>query len=283
MNQIKDLMNKRLISRFALYCIMLTLGILITGCRSSKEVTKRATANDVVKLESFLHTSLPFKTMEAKADFKLAARAGVGTSVKGSIRMSKDSCIIISIQPFIGIEAVKCLIAKDSIVFVSRLHQSYSVERLDNFAYKEFLNISVLQDLLLNRMFVPGKIAPDERTIARFDRLHQKEASGYRWGEDSFILDFFLNDDGEYARLKAYRPEKGESVNVKYGQFKPETFGDFPRQVEISTEGLPQNLNLQVIYSKPSFDESTSFQFEIPSKYKRVTTTELIKRFQDMI
>lgn len=261
--------------------VLLLVSTGLTGCRSTKNVTKKATSTDVRKIEGYLHNSMPFKTMESKVDFKFNPKSGVGATLKGSVKMNKDSCILLSFQ-FSGLELAKCRIVKDSITLVSRLHKTYAVERLDAFAYKEFLNISVLQDLLTNRIFVPGKVNPDERIIARFDQLRQKDAAGYRWGEDSFILDFLM-DKGQYVRLNAFRPEKSESILVNYGQFKDMAFGSFPMQVDVKTDGIKQAFNIQVLYSKPSFDTPTDFKFSIPANYQRLSTTDFVKRFQNML
>jgi len=230
-----------------------------------------------------LHQTTPFTTLESKVEFKFSPKQGVGASMKGSMRMSKDSCIILSVQPFAGFEAFKCLIVRDSIILVSRLHKLYSIEKLSQFAYKDYVNISALQDILTNRIFVPGDQNPNERKIARFDRFHKNETDGFRWAENSYILDFILNKENQYATLKAYRPEWDEQVQVNYSLFSVENDIDFPHTVAISTDGFKVNYNLQVMYLKPQFNTTTDFRFDIPSSYKKVTTKELIKRFQDLI
>lgn len=272
-------MRKQLVS--ALTILVLILGA--SGCRSSKEITRKVASGDVKKLEAYLHQTTPFKTLDSKVEFKFNPKQGVGASMKGTIRMSKDSCILLSIQPFVGFEAVKCLIVRDSVVLVSRLHKLYSVERLSQFAFKEYLTVSALQDLLTNRIFVPGDQKPNDRKIARFDRFKHKEVEGFRWAENSYILDFVVSKDNQYTMLKAYRPEWDEQVLVKYSLFSAEKEIDFPHMMSFSTEGFKTNYNLQVTYMKPQFDTETDFRFEIPSSYKKVTTTELIKRFKDLI
>jgi len=253
------------------------------GCRSTKEITRKVASNDVKKLEAYLHSSTPFKTLDSKVEFKFNPRQGVGASMKGSIRMCKDSCIILSIQPFAGFEAVKCLIVRDSIVLVSRLNKLYSVEKLSQFAYKDYVSISALQDILTNRIFVPGDQRPNERKIARFDRFIHKDTEGFRWAENSYILDFIVNKDNQYATLKAYRPEWDQQVFVNYSLFSAENEIDFPHMVAITTEGFKANYNLQVTYMKPQFDSDTDFRFEVPASYKKVSTTEIIKRFQNLL
>lgn len=263
--------------------LVVALSAGLTGCRSSKEITRKVASADVKKLESYLHQSTPFRTLDSKVEFKFNPKQGVGASMKGSVRMSKDSCIIISIQPFAGFEAVKCLIVRDSIVLVSRLHKLYAVEKLSQFAFKDYVNISAIQDILTNRIFVPGDQNPNERKIARFDRFRQKDTEGYRWAENSYILDFVLNKDNQYTTLKAYRPEWGQHVQVNYSQFSEVNNVDFPHLIVLTTEGFKANYNLQIMYLKPQFNTETDFRFDIPSSYKKVTTTELIKRFQNLI
>lgn len=263
--------------------IGLVFAVGLAGCRSTKEVTRKVASNEVKKLEGYLHSSTPFKTMDSKVEFKFNPKQGVGASMKGTIRMSKDSCIILSIQPFIGFEAVKCLIVRDSVILVSRMHKLYSVEKLSTFAFKEYLSISAIQDILVNRIFVPGDPNPNERKIARFDRFKHKDVEGFRWAENSYILDFIVNKDNQYASLKAYRPEWDQQVFVNYSLFSNENEVDFPHTMAITTEGFKANYNLQVTYMKPQFNTATDFRFEIPSSYKKVTTSELIKRFQDLI
>jgi hypothetical protein len=194
-------------SRFLMlpvFCVLLTLA----GCGSHKNVVKTVSRKDTQKVEQFLLQNSNFQTMESKVEFKFTARKGVDARMKGSFKMWKDSCVIFSVQPFAGFEAVKCLISKDSIVVVSRLHQVYSVEYLPDSEWKEYLNIATLQSIFCNNIFVPGDAHPDARKLARFESHSQKEGPFYRWAENSFILDFLMTKDNLYYRLKGFRPEK---------------------------------------------------------------------------
>lgn len=255
----------------------------LTSCHTTKDVVRKVNTNEARKLENYLHRNAGFRTLESKVEFSMNARQGVGASMKGTVRICKDSCIILSVQPFIGIEALRCMIVKDSVIIVNRLQQIYSVERLDQFAYKDYISVSAVQDVLTNRIFVPGDPNPGERKVARFDQFRQKESEGYRWAENSFILDFAIDKDNNYNRLRAYRPEKSEQVTVNYSKFENKSGKMFPTMVSIRTEGLKQNYNMNIEYLKPQFDAGTEFHFDIPSKYKRVTTAELIQRLQNLL
>jgi hypothetical protein len=267
------------------FMVLLTLCLLFTfaACKSSKDVVKKVSTKEVQKMEQFMIQNAPFQTFESKVEYKINARKGVDAGMKGTLKMRRDSCMIFSVQPFAGFEAVKCIIRKDSIVIVSRIHRVYSVEHLPDTEWKEFVNVQTLQAIFCDRMFVPGDVRPDNRKLARFETREGKEGPTYRWAEDAFILDFMFSKDNLLYRLQGNRPEQNQNVLVNYFGFEQESIGVFPHQVELSTEGLPQNLKMQIIYLKPIFDGKTDFSFDIPAKYKKVTTKELIKRFQDML
>jgi hypothetical protein len=210
-------------------------------------------------------------------------KEGVSAGVKGSLKMRRDSCLILSVQPFAGIEAVRCLVRRDSLFVVSRLHQTYAVENLSNIKNARYLNFDLVQALLSNRVFVPGQPKPTEKDLKMFEWHKVKGGDYFRWPDENYILDFCLNDDGQYSVLRASSPESQEKIQVNYNLFQEKDKDQFPSQIVLSTEGLQKSFKLQITYLKPSFDTTTDFRFEIPSKYKKVKLEDLVKRFQTML
>lgn len=253
------------------------------GCRTTKDVAKKATEKDVKRLEDMVIDEDGFTRLSSKVEFKFSPKEGVSAGMKGTFKMRRDSCMIFSVQPFAGIEAVKCLIRKDSLFIVSRLHKTYAVEDLTKINNAKYLNMELIQALLSNRVFVPGVPKPTEKELSRFESHKVKNGVYYRWPDQDYLLDFCMNDDGLYNQLKISNPEKQEKVTVTYDLFQEQGESKFPYQIIISTEGSKKVFKFQMNYLKPSFDTSTSFLFEIPSKYKKVTTEELIKKFQGML
>jgi Domain of unknown function (DUF4292) len=265
------------------YFILLTFFISgFVACKSTKEVVKKPAPSDVKLLEKLIYGNGSFNTMSSKVDFKLMPKEGVSVGVKGSIKMRRDSCIILSVQ-FVGIELVRCLIKKDSLYMVSRLHKTYSTESLQNGNYSQYLNLELLQSLLSNRVFIPGEKKPLAKDMNKFEWHTQKEGDYFRWTKDSFNLDFYVNENRQYTRFKASGAQFKETISVVYSQFEDTPTGSFPNSLEFLTEGGSQNYHLQISYLKPTFDSSADFQFEIPSKFKKVTTVDMIKRFQSML
>lgn len=253
------------------------------GCRSSKDVAKKPTQNDVKRLEQLVFENGNFKSMNTRVEFKFTPKEGVSAGMKGTVKMRRDSCLIFSVQPFAGIEALKCMIRKDSLFIVSRLHKTYAVEDLRKLSFSNYVNMELIQALFSNQIFVPGVAKPTEKDLFRFESHKVKNGRYYRWPDENYILDFCINDDGQYSELKASNPEKQEKLSVSYNQFQDQGETKFPYQMVLSTEGFKKIFKLQITLLKPSFDEPTTFQFEIPVKYKKVTTEELIKKFQGML
>jgi hypothetical protein len=253
------------------------------GCRSSKDIVRKPSENDVKCLEQLMFSNENFGTLNSKVEFKFIPQDGISIGMRGAVKIRRDSCIILSVQPFAGIEAVRCLIRKDSIFIVSRLHQTYAVEDLSHLQNIGYLNLELLQAILSNKVFVLGVSSPTQKELNKFEWHKVKEGNYFRWPNEDYLLDFYLNDDGQYSELRASNPEKQEKVKVQYNLFKEEGTIMFPHQVIVSTEGFKKTSKFQITYLKPGFNTSTSFNFEIPSKYKKVTTEELIKRFQTML
>jgi len=264
--------------------LLLTMALTgFYGCRSTKDVVRQTTEKDVKRLEEMVFDENGFSSLSSKVEFKFSPKEGVSAGMKGTFKMRRDSCMIFSVQPFAGIEAVKCLIRKDSLFIVSRLHKTYAVEDLSKIENAKYLNLELIQALLSNRVFVPGIQKPTEKDLSRFENHKVKSGNYYRWPNEDYILDFCINDEGQYNQLKVSNPEKQEKVDVTYTLFQDQGTSQFPSQISISTEGFKKPFKFQMTYLKPSFETSTSFLFEIPSKYKKVTTEELIKKFQGML
>jgi len=255
----------------------------VIGCRSSKDVVKKPSVSDVKRLDQLVFEHGNFEYLSSKVDFKFMPKAGVSAGMRGTIKLRRDSCLIISIQPFAGIEAVKCLIRKDSIFIVSRLHQTYAVEDLSVLKGFPYLNLELVQSILFNKIFVLGKTNLTPKDLSKFEWHKQKDGNYFRWPDQDYIFDFCLNNEGLYSDFKASNPEKKQKIQITYSLFQDKTAGEMPYRILFSNEGFKNAFKFQMTYLKPNFETPDSFRFEIPSKYKKETTIELFKRFQKML
>jgi len=276
------LFSGKVISIFKILSLILVFSGVV-GCRSSKDVVKKPSESEFKRLDRLVYEHGNFEYLSSKVDFKFMPKAGVSAGMRGTIKLRRDSCLILSVQPFAGIEAVKCLIRKDSIFIVSRLHQTYAVEDLSVLKGSLYMNLELLQSILFNRIFVLGKTNPTPKDLSKFEWHKQKDGNYFRWPNEDYIFDFCLNKEDQYSDFKASNPEKQQKIQITYSLFQDETAGEMPYRILFSTDGLKNAFKFQLTYLKPDFEIPADFRFEIPSKYKKETTAELIKRFQKML
>lgn len=263
--------------------VALLLVVLTTGCRTSKQVVTKPSRQDMDVLKGLLIEKPAVKQLNSKVDFWFSSREGISTSMKGAIKLSTDSCMILSLQPFAGIEIARCLIRPDSLVVVSRMHQIYATESLSKLPFSAYDLYNVLEDVLTNRIFIPGNTKPSDKDLKRFTWAKSKESTSLILSQRDYALTYVLNDDQQYHRMSLATGDSTQFVYVNYDDFKSTKDLEFPNRLDMQVLGGGKTLRLKVGYQKPTFNSATDMSFPIPDKYRKVTLQELIKRFQDML
>lgn len=263
--------------------LALLLVLLTTGCRSSKQVVTKPSRQDMDVLKSLLVEKPAVRQLNSKVDFWFSSKEGISTSMKGSIKLSSDSCMILSLQPFAGIEIARCLIRPDSLVVVSRMHQIYATESLSNLPFSAYDLYNMVEDVLTNRIFIPGNNNPSEKDLKRFTWAKSKESTNLTLSQRDYSMTYVLNDDQQYSRMSLATGDSTRFIYVKYDDFNANKSQDFPNRLDMQVLGEGKTLRLKVNYQKPAFNTATDMSFPISGKYRKVTLNELIKRFQDML
>lgn len=268
-------------------CLIFMFALLLislSGCRSSKGFVKKPSKHDMELIRQLVLEAPAFNTINSKMEFKIFPKEGVSVGMKGAMRIHRDSCLILSLQPFAGIEVLKCLIRPDSLFVLSRLHSVYSAESIDKLPYSELMPYYLLESILTNRIFIPGKPKPENEDIERFLSYKGKEGDYISLTQDSFNLSFHIDEDQQqYDQLRVGTENSLKAIEVKYSMFERIDAVIYPRLIEMSTERANKKLKIDLFFLDPSFDKTTDFKFVIPSKYKKVTLDELIKKFSDML
>lgn len=260
---------------------------LLSGCRSTKNVVTKPNRHDMDALKSLIVDEPPVRVLNSKVDFWFSAKEGISTKMRGSIKLKSDSCMILSLQ-FSGIELARCLLRPDSLVIVSRLHSIYAAESLKKLPYSTSGLYKILEQVLTNRMFIPGKKAPREKDLNTFVWQKQKEGLKLSLEQPEYALSYLMDNDQQYKQMNLKSADALGEVTVNYSDFQETKSIVFPNLVEIdaktlTTENKPSTIKLKVTYLKPVFNTATDFNFSVPSKYKKVTLKELFKQVDDML
>lgn len=268
---------------YRLFSIILIASVLFTGCRATKEVAKKPTKQDIELLKQAVLDEPAFKTINSKMEFRIYPKEGVSAGMKGSLKLSRDSCMIISLQPFAGIEIVRCLIRPDSIFVVNKLQSLYSAESIDKVPYPDILNYKTLESIVTNRIFIPGKKKAESGDLDKFMSYKGKEGQYYSIVKDSFNISYHFDKDQQYNNMKVGTENILKALEVNYSMFERSNAGVFPRMVELQTENSGKKLRVSFLFMEPSYDKKTDFRFPVSSKYEKVSMKEMIEKFSNML
>lgn len=146
--------------------ICIAASLLLSGCAAKKKAAK--TEKTEVKTEKVHVVTIQEKVIGAQPDFQTVSAQKVRFSINyqqrqlsanGSITMVKDSILIISVQPLLGIELLRVEVTKTDMTVVDKMNKRYMQMSYDE--VRQELGVPVryddLQALAMNRLFVANK------------------------------------------------------------------------------------------------------------------------------
>ena len=257
--------------------------LCLSGCKSTKKAGTTGTTGaksgreylEWVEEQSFSYASL---SARLHVDVVLPDKE---VSSRVDLKMVKDSALMLSVQPFLGIEVFRLMLTTDSIKVLDRMNKRYMAENYENLRGKtpiEF-NYYNLQALFTNHLFLPGY---KEITPKHYNRFQVKQADGAAEfkAKDSMGLNYSFQTDEE-GRLLLTRVTEAVSqyaLSWSYANFGSVAGQTFPNQMkaELFKKGVSSGM-MQFQYSRIRLDAALNMDFSIPSKYKRITFEQIIK------
>ena len=252
------------------------LGILLlffVSCKTQKELKTEKQTKELIQ------NVLEYSTFNvSKATFTLAQRRS-SFNTNGSIRIRKDSIIIISFQPLLGVEVVRACLTQNTFTLVDRMNKRYFSS--DFTSLKKQLgveiNYNIFQSVLTNSLFVydnPGAVLSSAFKEVRMGDLLLLQA-----GKNDIRQEFNVGDKRQVQAGRIFNDSY--TLEWNYLQFAPLENGYvFPRLVKITLPDEKGRNQLDILYNKIELDKNLNFQFSVPSSYTRVSWDELLKILQ---
>lgn len=265
--------------------IILTFVLLIavfTSCKTTRRVVKKPLKEygaDYL-FEKLKENQFKFENITAKFSLDLISN-GNKNSLKGQIRIRKDSAIWISLSPALGIEMARILITNDSIKFMNRLKKTYFLG--DNRFVKDFLNsnvdFDVLQSLIIGNdltYYEDGKFnaSYDSKEYHLVTAGRHKLKKYVKTADDAsriFIQNIYLNPETfKITRMKIKETvENSRKLEAEYSDFQDINGQLFSGTIYYNLSA-DNPINVKLKYSKITVDQPQKFPFKIPSKYSRI-------------
>ncbi|HVT83975.1 MAG TPA: DUF4292 domain-containing protein [Chitinophagaceae bacterium] len=273
-------MNKTLIS------VLLSVSFFV-ACRSTKKIqtaitgVKKDTTAVVIVPDHDAHTDslnyiketyneiekqkINFKTFSAKVNVDYVGGDDKNYNVNAFVRMYKDSVIWISVNSFFGMEAMRVLITKDSVKLLDKQNKKFTARSV---AYLQDvtalpLDLTSLQQLIIgNPVFLDSNIVSYSRSSNMISLL-----SIGNWFKNLITVN--ENDKNlQHCKLDDVDVNRNRTCDLTYSDYENKRGPNFSTNRKI-TVAEKSKLDVRLDFKQYDFNETLSFPFPVPEKYKR--------------
>lgn len=263
--------------------------LLLSGCKSSQKIGTVAAGGAKAHrdfFDSMKEQAFQFTTLSARMNAEIIT-ADKSLSSRVDLKMVKDSAFQLSVVPMLGIEIYRIEFSRDSVKVMDRLNKSYVSEGYEGMKGKlpvDF-NFYNLQSLFINRIFLPGEqeIAPQKYN--RF-KLSQEGTRAVAETRDQLGLAYTFTADGEEKLLSLHVTDKEKKNNLywDYKDFRLVEKQPFPMLMEIRVvANNDQAGKVTFSFGRVEPDVPVKLGFQIPSKYKQITFSHIVKGLSNSI
>lgn len=202
-------------------------------------------------------------------------------NVRGTVRIQKDSAILISVNAFAGIEAARILFTVDSVKMIDRINNKFfSGSYQDS---KRFIPYGVNFDIIQNIFFA------SPLTFSRGVNVLEGNTDQYRvdnqlitlrFSADDFlpgnrnisgdILQFVIDQNFLTRSVDFHSSDNNLFASLKYNSFIESEGFNLPDDISLNfvSHNLPFQASLQL--SRIEINKPVSIAFNIPSRYSPI-------------
>ncbi|MDL2243396.1 DUF4292 domain-containing protein [Bacteroidales bacterium OttesenSCG-928-J19] len=273
------------ISKIVALGLVLLFVFSLTGCRSTKEIT-RLELQDLQKEERINRIRLAetqYNTISASINLSLKPGQGEkNSSLDGQLRIIRGECIQISLRaPLIGSEVAKVQITPEQVVLIDRYHKIYLVESVADFkkSYPFDFNYDDLEALFTNRLFMTGYPAFDESHYKNF-HLEEDPYFAYFAYLDKQAISYRFKTDytNRIQETQLGKDDSDIQLTWEYADFKTTSDNQlFPGKslMKLSTE--EDTMEMRIQFKSVDINKSFELDYRLPTKYERVDLKSFLK------
>ncbi|MCF8303234.1 MAG: DUF4292 domain-containing protein [Bacteroidales bacterium] len=255
----------------------------VFSCKTERSIIKKPIKKEGADylIENLKKNEFAFKSLSAKFTASFVNN-NKKNSIRGQIRIKKDSVIWMSISPMLGIEMARVKITPDSIKFINRLESTY-LETDFNYVNKfinSALDFDMLQAFLLGNDFsfyersrFKASIDSKEYRLTTIERRKLKKYIDRNDPEVTIPLQkIWLNPDNfkiTQVMIKELVDEK-RKFEASYTSFEKLEEQLFPKSVKFEIESVDKEIEVGIDYSRVIINQTDRFPFGIPDRYQEI-------------
>lgn len=258
--------------------------LLVVSCSTSRKTLRNTMIGELSGtdyMEKVIEWTPSRENVTARAKIELNAGASP-MSVNANLRIRRGEIIRISVAPFLGIEVARIDITPKHILAVDRMNKRYvevGFSEISGMLNTE-LDFNIIQSLMLNEIFLPGK---DKLSLSDADRFMLSpsgnkaclQVKGTRRIDYSF---FTSAADGRLEETVASLKGAPYSLHCRYDDFIMLGSDVFPQLIDMYADGTGKKYSLNMKLSRIGTDSDWDAETELSSKYKKMSLQELLTK-----
>lgn len=263
-----------------IYLLLIFL-VGFNGCKSLDRIfvgsaTDALDEDELVDL--IIDKQLNYQDIFYKRAFIEIEQNGKNQAVRANIYLKKDSAIIVSVVPIMGIELYRLLLDKEGVYLIDRMNRTTSEMDYASISKRVLVdfNYDQIQSILTNGVFTyPVNNIQSLRKFSGSKKethysLTSAGVSRFRSDESFQIVDI-LPDLFRISNAYISYPKKEISMNIAYSDFVSLS-GDIPFPSKIVIQGNKSQEAIVLTLTFPSVDinGNQSLLFSIPPSYAKV-------------
>lgn len=259
--------------------------LLVVSCSTSRKTLRNTMIGELSGtdyMEKVIEWTPSRENVTARAKIELNAGASP-MSVNANLKIRRGEIIRISVAPFLGIEVARIDITPKHILAVDRMNKRYvevGFSEISGMLNTE-LDFNIIQSLMLNEIFLPGK---DKLSLSDADRFMLSPSGNQAClqvkGTRRIDYSFFTSAaDGRLEETVASLKGAPYSLHCRYDDFIMLGSDVFPQSIDMYADGTGKKYSLNMKLSRIGTDSDWDAETELSSKYKKMSLQELLTKF----
>jgi hypothetical protein len=247
--------------------------LLILSCGRKKtafspDFPTKSTQELVNRLDELSNLEWDFLT--AKTNVKLS-RADQTNSFKASLRMKRDSALLVNIS-FAGIPIVQTILSNDSLKLLNRKDKCYKFQ--DRSALEQIIDFPIeysqLQDLLIGKplLFDKEKEHIQIQDLGFYQIKTKRKRNQNIESEDVTITYYIHPTTHELSKVTLESPQDETTMEIVYvGKHEKIEGLSLPQQIDLIIVGPKSTTTLNITFNRPDISNEKKISLHVPENY----------------
>ena len=265
------------IRQISVICLLAALLAGLAGCTSKKTVvvTDKNPASKLV--ERVLAAQPNFQTAIASRARLTLNYQQREMSANATISIYTDSAIVVSVQPFLGVELIRMELGKQGLTLVDKLNHRYCTMSFSEVFGKSSYHVTYhdIESLLTSRLFAVGH---DTQWLLKTPSdIRQDGNTAYlSFAEQRLLHQFAIDNTSALINSTTLQLGNDNRLTVTYSNLADFSGKLFPSVVKLDVASALLSAACTIVLQSVSFDTKVNVAPANTSKYNKVNLSTII-------